>query len=132
MRYGFPDSIRGEYMTRRVIPFKGGLTFAKYQVVALETSTHSLVPYDSQGTDGANVPYAVSLRDVNTASGELYSDYLYNCDWFNGPLLVFANERDTWQGIAEEFRGRRISLRAFNSALDVIPEPDDESESESD
>lgn len=107
-----PDVLRGKVFTDRVLPIQNGEEIAQWQALAKNVTGDALVAFESGVTSG---PYAISMRAV-TAVGNVHSDYIVNAQEFNASKLIFKSDVDSYQGVIEAYRAKRINLIPFNEA----------------
>ena len=91
---------QGPYRTFAGMDLTSGNNIVRGTVIAQNTSTGKLVPYDSGGSNGANIFYGIAVEDVDASAGDLRCP-VYIAGGFKEGGLTFDTSGDS---VTEAFR----------------------------
>lgn len=91
---------QGPYRTFAGMDLASGNTIVRGQVMAHNTSTGKIVPYDSGGSNGAEIFYGIAVADVDASAGDVRCP-LYVSGGFKSGGLTFETSGDS---VTEAFR----------------------------
>lgn len=95
------------------LELKSGQDVVRGQVVAYETTSGSIVTYDSGGSNGADKFYGIAAEDVD-ASGGAKPIVVYIRGEFNKNALIFSESGDEAdQAFINEARALGCLIRTF-------------------
>lgn len=112
--YAFDNFIAGQDpdpVTREIV-LEHGANVAKYQLLALDTSSKKWKAYDRAGSNGVNVPSAIACEAIDaTAADAVGPAFIEGC--FNEDKVVFPSG----ESLDEVFR---LKLRDYNIVLKKV------------
>ena len=107
---------QGPWRTWGDIVLASGNTVSRGQVIARSSATDKLVPYDSGGSNDADVPYGIAVEDVDASSGDTRCP-IYVAGGFKTGGLVFGTSGDSaTRTVRDTFRGIGIYIDTAVSA----------------